>query len=135
MITPKEASKFLGNVPEDKVFRVYLGPSIRNLYELAENLEKMSDESFYHHVTPERNDFENWINDVIKDVELAKSIANIKNQTTMSRIIKKRIDVLERIKLEDHTAFKERFVSGVVDFAIGILIGFIIGILIVSLVR
>lgn len=135
MLTPQDAASFLADVPKDKTFRTYLGPEIENLYGLADALETISNDSFNHHVTSQKNDFANWIRDVIKDEELANSVATIKNSTAMARIVKKRIDALERIKLEGYTVVKERFVSGVIDFIIGIVVGFIIGIIIAFFFR
>jgi len=51
------------------------GRVIKDIDELAKALEKMHDDIFNHHVTDNRNDFANWIRDVIKDKGLAKKIA------------------------------------------------------------
>jgi hypothetical protein len=36
------------------------------------NLVVMSDETFGYHSNPEKNDFSNWVRDVIKDKKLAR---------------------------------------------------------------
>ena len=135
MLTPQDAASFLANVPKEKAFRTYLGPEIGNLYGLADALETISDDSFNHHVNSEKNDFAKWIRDIIKDEELASSITGILRKPAMARIVRKRIELLERIKTESHALTSERFVSGVIDFIIGMIIGFIMGIIITFFFR
>ena len=56
-------------------FKVIDGSEIKNLLELADSLEKMSDDAFYFHVNSQRNDFSNWIRDVFHEDGLADSVA------------------------------------------------------------
>ena len=49
------------------------GRVISNLIELQQALGDMADEVFVHHVTKEKNDFADWIENVLGDVELAKN--------------------------------------------------------------
>jgi hypothetical protein len=58
------------------------GNIIGNLVELRDRLNEMADEVFAHHVTKERNDFANWINDVLNDAELAQAIRKAKKAQT-----------------------------------------------------
>lgn len=50
------------------------GEVIKDLKELAMNLDAMSDEDFLHHVTEDRNDFSKWIGDVFKERRLAEEL-------------------------------------------------------------
>lgn len=51
------------------------GKQIASLIDLADQLHEMADDVFYHHVTPDRNDFATWVNDVFKEAQLAEEIA------------------------------------------------------------
>jgi hypothetical protein len=52
-------------VPRGKEFLAVDGRRIRNLAELAEALDLMDDHAFRYHANGERNDFSNWIRDVM----------------------------------------------------------------------
>ncbi len=69
------AEKFLVKVPEEYVFWGRDGTVFRDMKELAEGLAAMSDDVFAHHVNAEKNDFSNWVRDVIKDEKLASDLA------------------------------------------------------------
>ena len=72
---PKErAQKFLAKVPEEHIFWCYDGTTFRDMKELAEGLAAISDDVFAHHVNSEKNDFCNWVRDVIEDDELASEL-------------------------------------------------------------
>ena len=65
------------NVSADKVFYLCDGQVVRNLLELADMLELMDESVFSYHVTDYKNDFANWINDVVGDAELADELRMI----------------------------------------------------------
>ena len=77
------------DVPEEKKFWVVDGTTIKNLEELSQSLRAMNEETFNYHVNENKNDFYNWIKDVIQDEELAESIQN-KDRITTSMIISKK---------------------------------------------
>lgn len=124
--------KELGNVPPENAFVLFNGPKINNLYELGEALENMKDTSFRHHVTPQKNDFSNWIRDVVGDHELAAKIITTNNRSRMASLVKDRISQFETLEATSHTKALLRY--GLFDFLVGAIIGIIIGIIIGSLV-
>jgi len=70
------------------------GSKLRDLRDLAFALGTMADDVFWHHANDARNDFANWINDVIKDKELANRIKGIKDRvgtqiSILSHLVKK----------------------------------------------
>ena len=79
------------NVNQNHIFVLSDGSRIHNLKELANGLDSMPDEVFYHHVNDSKNDFYNWIKEVIKDEELANLISKIKNKKDMQICILKYI--------------------------------------------
>ncbi|OYT41808.1 MAG: hypothetical protein B6U86_01675 [Candidatus Altiarchaeales archaeon ex4484_43] len=91
----RHATEILSDVPSEKCFWAHNGWIIRNLQEVPIALENMSDETFIYHVNRDKNDFARWINDVIGDKVLAKSIENVKKKDTMIAKIKKRIAQLK----------------------------------------
>ncbi len=49
----------------------------------------MADEIFYHHVNEAKNDFANWIKDIIGEIELADQLMNINTKKDMQlRLLK-----------------------------------------------
>jgi len=91
----KKASEILRNINDDsKCFWVCDGRAIRSLRELPDVLKSMDAGAFKHHVNKERNDFANWIKDVIKDKTLAKSLK--KSKPKMISDVKKRVTALQR---------------------------------------
>ena len=56
------------------------GKKIKTLFELADELEVMSDEIYNHHATDDRNDFSNWIGEVYQEQELARKVAEAEHR-------------------------------------------------------
>ncbi len=134
MTSAKEAEHILRQVKDDRAFRLHMGTSIRSLKELAEALDLMADRSFAHHVTGARNDFGIWIKDVIGDDELARSVAKLQNREAILKKVDDRIEELVQKMAESHVTTKELMSMGAVDFAIGMVIGFIGGLIVAALV-
>ncbi len=95
-VTIKNATKILSDVPSEKCFWANNGWIIKNLQELPIALENMSNETFVYHVNGEKNDFARWINDVVGDKVLAKSIERAKKKEMMRVKIEKEIALLKR---------------------------------------
>ncbi len=82
---------FLGTVEQGKEFYCRNGKVINSLEELAKEIKELDIETFLHHVNEERNDFANWIKEVVGDMVLANRIKRAKRQSTMSRAITSRV--------------------------------------------
>ena len=98
MVTKTEeevATLWLNDVSHDKVFRFHDGRTVKNLAELATALSEIPEETFHHHVTVDKNDFSNWVRDVIGDVPLANQLKRVTTQTTTTRKVKARLDWLK----------------------------------------
>jgi hypothetical protein len=78
--SPQKKSKLLSKVHPDTCFVLLGGKKINTVPELALEIDVMPDEVFYHHVNDVRNDFANWIRDVIGDIELAKAVLGTVNR-------------------------------------------------------
>lgn len=73
-------------ISPDKFFYLSDGRVLKNLEELADALRNMTGEIFKHHVNKERNDFANWVNDVLEDKKLA---TDLKRAKTLKTILQK----------------------------------------------
>jgi len=91
-------AKKLKKVKPEHAFQLIDGGELRNLEELAHMLEGMNHQTFQHHVNTQRNDFYNWIKDVIQDEELAKRIRFLKSRLLMRSVIQDRIEELGGIE-------------------------------------
>lgn len=131
---PSTAGKELSKVPADKAFYVHNGGQITGLKELAESLETMPDESFAYHVSSEKNDFANWVNDILMDENLAKELRKTQNKGKMARLVKKRLEKLETVHNIDKFGSGYAVRSAVMDFLIGIVVGVIIGLIVAAVV-
>ena len=72
----------------EKRFWLRTGRILANLTELAQALEQMNDDTFCHHVNSERNDFSNWITDVLGQAKLGAAVRKIKSAKTMAKKIR-----------------------------------------------
>ncbi|MEK6946644.1 MAG: hypothetical protein AABX32_03470 [Nanoarchaeota archaeon] len=93
----EDAKNILSNVPEDKVFWLNNGGVLRNLQELSSALADISEETFGYYVNNEKNDFKNWVNDVIGDKKLADEIAKTKSKEHLLSRVNKRINQLNTL--------------------------------------
>lgn len=79
------------NVPPEKSFWVRDGQILRNITELPPALERMSEETFRHHVTEKKNDFANWIEFVIGERTLADEVRRLRARQDIIRAVRTRI--------------------------------------------
>jgi hypothetical protein len=75
--------KIMKSSPEESKFILNdgTGTSIRNLIELAVAMEQMKHEVYANHVNEQKNDFSNWVRDVLEDRILAANLQEAKNKT------------------------------------------------------
>jgi len=90
------AAGFLANVLPEKAFWVNNGPILKSISELATELKKMKTDTFMHHVNQGKNDFANWIKDVVGDGKLTKQISKLKTKEAVANMISRRIETLKR---------------------------------------
>ncbi len=83
--------KILGEAPVEHHFIVADGRKIKNIIELADALETMSEEIFMHHANELKNDFSSWVKDVFYDHSLAEDIARARNRLETQIAILRRL--------------------------------------------
>jgi hypothetical protein len=87
----------LADVPESKSFMLNDGQAIKNLSELKEAIEQMSEETFRYYVSKGKNDFANWVRDVVRDEQLAAALPRTTSKAESVIEIAKEIKRLESI--------------------------------------
>lgn len=95
-ITKDTALEMLGDVGEEnRYFYCCDGRVLRNLYELEEFLRYCEAPDFWYHMNG-RNDFANWVRDVINDHRLSGDILSCRDKLLMAEYVGARIDFLEK---------------------------------------
>jgi hypothetical protein len=95
VIDPK---RVLSDVPEQNLaFWFTNGTIVRNIYELVNTIASCDKGVFEYHVNADKNDFCNWILDVLGDEVLAKRVKKELDQQKFAKKIRKRIKELEKM--------------------------------------
>ena len=94
-IVKLDVAKLLSKVPEEYIFWCQDGHVFRNMSELGEALASMSDETFTFHSNSEKNDFANWVRDIIGDGKLARDLARSQNRAQAAKKVAERVDFLK----------------------------------------
>ncbi len=68
-------------------FWVHNGPVLKNLVELKNAMETLTDEQFGYHVNKEKNDFASWVASVLQEPILANKLNNYRTRKTMHKTI------------------------------------------------
>jgi len=95
-ISKKLAKNYLANTPEENLFWCSDGRVFKNLKELLTGLREMSKDTFNFHVNRYKNDFSNWIRDVIGDKKLAEDLMKARTKNAATKIVSTRIRTLEK---------------------------------------
>lgn len=94
-ISKEEANRRLGDVPDEKRFWCRDGKLLKNLGELEKALNDMSDDTFHYHSSEGRDDFSNWIRDLVGDNKLANDLSKAKSRIQASKAVTQRISFLQ----------------------------------------
>jgi hypothetical protein len=94
--TKRAADKVLMSAKGNKRFFCQDGQISKNLPELMNCLNRMTEDAFHHHVTSEKNDFSNWIRDVLGDSSLASDMKRASSTAEASRILAEKIKRLQK---------------------------------------
>ncbi|OHB22419.1 MAG: hypothetical protein A3J67_00085 [Parcubacteria group bacterium RIFCSPHIGHO2_02_FULL_48_10b] len=91
MARPKKEQLHLVNASDASLFWVADGKALRNLRDLAWALKEMNDATFSCHANKEKNDFANWVAEVLQDEALAKLLRGSKTKATALKKIEERL--------------------------------------------
>jgi len=70
-------------VPENKAFKFQNGDSANSVGQLYKNIRGMKDKEFSRYCNDHKNEFYNWIFDVIQDIELSKEMLGCTSRKVM----------------------------------------------------
>jgi hypothetical protein len=90
-ITKSVAEKRLGEVSQEKRFWCHDGRYLKNLQELEDALEQMTEETFRYHVNETKSDFSNWVRDVIGDEKLSRDLEKSATRAQSAKSVAARI--------------------------------------------
>ena len=85
--TKESEKKLLVCADEYHCFWTADGYIIADLQQLALALSQMSEKTFLHHVTKEKNDFANWVETVLLDEECAAALRRSKKPNTAHKVV------------------------------------------------
>ncbi len=122
-------------VSEAEAFYLVNGKRLSSLYELRDELKKIDRKTFSQHVNKHKNDFANWVRDIIGDDLLAEAIASLDNEKDMYKAVKSRIKELEKSEggKRKKNGKKIDYWNSFIDFALGVAVGFALALLFKSL--
>jgi len=89
-ILKHHAERRLGDVPDQYVFWCHDGRILHNIRELKDALEMMSDGAYTYHANKEKNDFSNWVKDIIGDDKLARDLTKASDRRQAFEYVKAR---------------------------------------------
>ncbi|MFH1053191.1 MAG: hypothetical protein V1740_02125 [Candidatus Woesearchaeota archaeon] len=143
--TTEQLSNILKDVNPEKCFWINNGPVIRNIYELIIALKSVKKETFSYHVSRDKNDFSEWVKEVLKDNELAKDLLKTTDRNKSIKKIKKRVSHIEKeinkarkkqttetkkVYEKKELSLERVFLELIISFILGLIAGIVIGILI-----
>jgi hypothetical protein len=94
-ISKIEAERMLAEVPEGRTFWCCDNRILKNLRELEDALGTMSDDTYACHANAEKNDFSNWVRDVIGDAKLGGDLRKAANKMHAAKAVRTRLAFLE----------------------------------------
>lgn len=97
MTSKEDAKRILSSTPPEKAFWVNNGPVLKSIIEMTGAMKKLSPVQFAHHVNKEKNDFAKWVEEVIRDSELAKLVRLAKTKEDMAKAITTRLKQLQKL--------------------------------------
>lgn len=71
----------------DQRFWVHNGPILKDMHELRDALQTMSDEQYRYHVNDTNNDFANWIDAILEDHHCAHELRHAKTRTAAEHVV------------------------------------------------
>jgi len=92
----EQAKRLLADVPEEYVFWCHDGGILRSMKELGDALNSMTDETYAFHANAEKNDFTNWVRDIIKDGRLARDLQKATDRAQAAKQAATRVATLTK---------------------------------------
>jgi hypothetical protein len=90
-MTKSVAEEMLEDVPKEKRFWCRDGQVLRNMQELETALKEMTEGAFRYHSNETKNDFSNWVRDVIGDEKLARDLLRSGTRAQAAKSVASRV--------------------------------------------
>lgn len=94
--TKQDAMNALSDVPMENHFWLCDGSVLKNLGELLKTMRRMKKDIYNYHVNEERNDFSNWIKDIVGDTKLAGELSKTESKKAAIMVLGERIKWLKK---------------------------------------
>jgi hypothetical protein len=91
----KAAKRVLARADGPQCFWVNEGPILSSLLDLKDALQKMSSAMYAHHVGESRNDFADWIEYVLGDVDLAAELRPLRTPKQARTVVIRRLKIYD----------------------------------------
>jgi hypothetical protein len=79
----------------DQCFWTTDGRILSNLIELHDTLGIMADEVFEYHVSSDRNDFADWVGNVLQDPKLEKALRRARRSSAARTVVARRLKIYD----------------------------------------
>ena len=89
--TKEDAARALAGAQGEKRFFCVDGYVVKDLDQLAECLDHMTDDAYNYHVSSAKNDFHNWVSDVIADDKLARDLMKVASRAEAAETVRERV--------------------------------------------
>ncbi len=140
-------------VPEEHVFHFRDGRRAHSLADLYDAINHMTDDEFNHHVTPDNNDFANWVEFVYHNPSLASELRKVFSKDDTLKVLREEINKFRSpqphanpvrtttppLVLEDHEGKEVHTVNTVAphhfiikEFVYGMIFGLVLGLVLVG---
>ena len=98
----------------NEYFYVCNGVVLKSLNELLDFLKNVDDDTFFYHVDHQKNDFANWVLNVLKKKTLAKKLFEVHTRSEMIQLIesKKKSRTTKKNKKDIISRIKEAIIHG-----------------------
>jgi hypothetical protein len=91
----QNARQLLADVPDANVFYLNDGRILRNMEDLRDALDSMSDDLFLYHNNTDKNDFYNWVKDIIGDDKLSHDLLRSHSSARAFKSVSQRVALLK----------------------------------------
>ena len=92
----RNVTGLLADVPKEYAFRCHDGLILQSMKQLGSALNSMTDETYVFHANTKKNDFSNWVRDIIKDRMLANDLQKVTNRAQAAKLVANRMAILSK---------------------------------------
>ena len=92
----RNVTGLLADVPKEYAFRCHDGLILQSMKQLGSALNSVTDETYVFHANTKKNDFSNWVRDIIKDGMLANDLQKATNRAQAAKLVANRMAILSK---------------------------------------